>query len=428
MNQTKKRLSIIKTAISMTDIETIRLQMLKLEPSKADAKIKEIIVMLQGENYAQAQALINDYIDHSSNEIFQRTSQSTSASSEKKEFNLFDNDYSKEKERDYSKDAQAISRPGQSKEITDLNEFIDPVPEAKKMTTQEHVNYDSLLNIEADDILSKNIELDISENAQDELMENATTADMQEEMVTPSTIENKPQEAFASGAETLNTEEQNSENINHSEDDFSLEENTKTEEDESKDTEEEASPLAVENNEESYAAIRHIDIKFKNMCNQYYPKETSDEDFPSVNAWLTKISNEGYTSKEIEEVIAHINKLISENKAEAAQLLLVTAATESKFARLILGRELYKNNILKENIPESFTIINNLAVYDKYPEALCDLGQFYENGIGTIKDTKEAERLYAQAVELGIYRAEPHLERVKEENNSFFSFLKMFNK
>ena len=406
----------------MTDIETIRLQMLKLEPSKADSKIEEIMAMLQGENYAQAQALINDYIDHSSNEIFQRTSQSTPTPLDKKEFNLFDNDY--------GKDAQAISRPGQSKEITDLNEFIDPIPKAKKMTTQEPVNYDSLLNIEADDILSKNIELDISEDAQDELIENATSTDRIEEEKPTYTIDDEPQETPIPFVDADNEEENGAteEIVDYPEESIASEEHIETEEENTSSEENELSPLATEENETVYAAIRHIDIKFKNMCNQYYPKETSDEDFPSVNAWLTKISNEGYTEKEVEEVIAHINKLISENKAEAAQLLLVTAATESKFARLVLGRELYKNNILKENIPESFTIINNLAVYDKYPEALCDLGQFYENGIGTVKDSKEAERLYDQAVELGISRAEPHLARVKEENNGLFSFLKIFKK
>ncbi len=63
MNQTKKRLSIINFAISITDIETIQLQVLKLGMLKTDEKIQEIITAIQTENYAQAQRLIAVYIE-----------------------------------------------------------------------------------------------------------------------------------------------------------------------------------------------------------------------------------------------------------------------------------------------------------------------------------------------------------------------------
>jgi len=43
MNQTQKRLNIIKLAISIGDNETIQLQMLKLAPLKTDRKIQEIL-------------------------------------------------------------------------------------------------------------------------------------------------------------------------------------------------------------------------------------------------------------------------------------------------------------------------------------------------------------------------------------------------
>ena len=63
VNQIKKRLEIIKIAISMTDSETIRLQLLKLEPFEIDPKLDEIIDLLKMKNYAQAQYLITDYIN-----------------------------------------------------------------------------------------------------------------------------------------------------------------------------------------------------------------------------------------------------------------------------------------------------------------------------------------------------------------------------
>ena len=47
----------------MTDIETIQLQILKLGLLKSDDKIQEIIETLYETNYAQAQALIIEYIE-----------------------------------------------------------------------------------------------------------------------------------------------------------------------------------------------------------------------------------------------------------------------------------------------------------------------------------------------------------------------------
>ena len=74
MNQTKKRLSIINHAISITDIETIQLQVLKLVPLKSDLKIQGIVEAIQAENYAKAQGLINTYIEAPTENIIQRTS------------------------------------------------------------------------------------------------------------------------------------------------------------------------------------------------------------------------------------------------------------------------------------------------------------------------------------------------------------------
>jgi len=75
MNQTKKRLQIINIAISLTDIETIQLQILKLAALRSDPKLQEIIAGLQAQNYAQTQALITKYIETPMEEIVQRTPQ-----------------------------------------------------------------------------------------------------------------------------------------------------------------------------------------------------------------------------------------------------------------------------------------------------------------------------------------------------------------
>jgi TPR repeat protein len=87
----------------------------------------------------------------------------------------------------------------------------------------------------------------------------------------------------------------------------------------------------------------------------------------------------------------------------------------------MLARALYKGEILQKNLPESFTLINRLAMDDDYPEAICDLAQFYDKGIGIDKDKKKAEELYKEAMELGIKRAIGHYERVRKQNSGLFS-------
>jgi hypothetical protein len=174
----------------------------------------------------------------------------------------------------------------------------------------------------------------------------------------------------------------------------------------------------------SYKPIPYIDQKFKNMLIQYPPAEKTNENFHSVDTWLTKISCEGYTEEEIEEIIIFIQQLEEEKKsAEAAQLLLITAATESKYAQFMLARSLFKGDLLEKNLPEAFTLINRLAMDDDYAEAICDLGQLYEYGIGIDKDMVRAEELYKEAMELGIQRAAAHYKRVHQANKSLFAKL-----
>jgi TPR repeat protein len=161
------------------------------------------------------------------------------------------------------------------------------------------------------------------------------------------------------------------------------------------------------------------------MHTQYPPVQDSEENFASVHAWLLQISNKGYSDHEVEEMIGHITKLSEANKlAEAAQLLLITGATQSKFAQFMLARALYKGVILQKNLPEAFTLINRLAMDDNYPEAICDLAQFYEYGIGIDRDKNKAEILYEEAMNLGIQRATAHYERVKKQNKGFFAAFK----
>ena len=387
MNQTKKRLSIINLAISITDIETIQLQILKLGPLRSDSKIQEILSMLQAESYAQAQGLITTYIESSTDEILQRTAQKKEERQKIKEkavireFDLFIEDED-ENEPD--------------KEINNLDTFVDPIVEPKKLTT-EQINYDALLNVDADDILPDNIELDISHTPQDTFFDTET---------------NTAESIFAQKSQdTFFDQEDNTVTKTPKEERFPLE--TKKDED----TESTTEPL-------HYKPISYIKEKFQNIVKQYPPIEKSEALFSSVDTLLEKITHHNYTEKVIEKTLKEIDELSSENKAEAAELLLLIASTESKYAKFQLARALFKGELLQKNVPEAFTLINRLAVNDDYPEAICDLGQFYEYGIGIDKDISKARLLYQEAMEMGINRASEHYKRISSKERSFFSFFK----
>ncbi len=407
MNQTQKRLSIINHAISITDVETIQLQILKLGLLKTDVKIQEIIKAIQAENYAKAQGLINQYIETPTEDILQRTSQQAQAVMAAEEQAIID-------EFDLFVTSSREERPQEF----NVNDFIlDELPKETQEETQvgtkqvDHSAFDALLNIDAEQVLTDNIALDIEETSTDTFFESTqetepidkdtffdtdTDFDTEEHEEAPVIEEPMPQEN-----ETFITREMPSKEELLKE----LKPAIKSEE---------------ETGSQPYKAIPYIAQKLNSMKKQYPPKERTYEKFDSVENLLRKISQEGYTEEEIEETLAYIKKLSEEGKeTEAAQLLLLCAATESKFAQFMLARELFKGVLLTQDRPEAFTQMYSLALED-YPEALCDMAQFYEHGIETDQDKKKAEQFYKEAMEFGIKRAEKHYQRLRKENRRFF--------
>jgi Sel1 repeat len=410
MNQTKKRLSIINHAISITDVETIQLQVLKLALLKTDLRIQEIVTMIQAENYAQAQGLINQYIETPTDNILQRTSQkaqSVMAAEDQAiidEFDLFITSNTQEKPQEI-----------------DINDFLlDELPVRTKVETKkvDHSDFDALLNIDIDNVLTDNIELDVAHTSKDTFFDSPKEKNTQ-------TIDTShiPKDTFFDSVETVTveavTQETPKEETIAEERETIIEQELPSKEELLK----ELKP-AIKAQEEipssHYKAIPYIAQKLISIKKQYPSIERSYEKFDSVENLLRKISQEGYSEEEIEETLTYIKKLTEESKeTEAAQLLLVCAATESKFAQFMLARELFKGVLLTKDIPEAFTHMHSLALED-YPEALCDLAQFYEHGIGTSKDNKKAEQFYKEAMEFGIKRAEKHYNRLKKENRGFF--------
>ena len=411
MNQTQKRLQIIKLAISIGDTETIQLQMLKLAPLKTDEKIQEILRGLQAENYAQTQALITEYIETPTEEILQRTSQHEVLTPEEEESIIEEFD---------------LFRVPPEEEESEVEEILDLTPftqeeERSSKTDDQSVDFEALLNLKSDDILANNIQIDemtlpkddffdIEESSHYQFDETIQKDDFFEEMPTPipPTPERSP-----------HTKEEITSPVSNIEPSIS-----------------EASPSIQtstlhprsETNEVSdapeYEPIPYIDQKYQNLKEEFPPIEESTTLHPSAKAWLLKIRKLGYSESEIEEMMVYIRKKMQgEKKAEAAQLLLISAATHSLFAKFMLARSLFKGDLLQKNTQEAFNLFHELAIQEEYPEAICDLAQLYEHGIGVEKDMKEAEKLYKKAMEEGVQRAIPHFERVRKANSGLLGKL-----
>ena len=166
--------------------------------------------------------------------------------------------------------------------------------------------------------------------------------------------------------------------------------------------------------ETQYAAFAYMGQKYRNMLHQFPQAETSEEGIiPEVQRFIDMVSTEDYSESQVEAAIARYQELRDQGqRAEAAQMLIAAATTESTFAQFMLARELFKGDVLKQDHAEAFTQINHLAEQD-YPEAICDLGQLYEYGIGIDKNKRHALLLYEEAAEMGVERARRHYERLR---------------
>ena len=434
MNQTQKRLSIIKLAISIGDNETIQLQMLRLAPLKTDKKIQKILQGLQAENYAQTFPLIIEYIETPPETIIQRTIQDDIQTKEDdeaiiEEFDLFRIPVKETSEH--------------NNEIVNIEDFDDTdnldVPLPRKQ--EEPIDYDSLLNLKSDDILQNNIY--IQQTHLEKEKDNFFTDEEESSHFNYTEVIEK--DDFFHTAQTEETSDTFSNEASFQDplleerDDAQTDENieSKLSDLENKDVAElidrdqtETESIVTEETEETetyYDPLLYIDQKFKNMLTEYPPVELPSRSYESVNTWLQKIAGEGYTETEIETLIETVMQHSREGeKAEAAQLLLIAASTHSPYAQFILARALFKGDILEQNLPEAFALINRMAMNDNYPEAICDLAQLYEHGIGVEADEKRAEALYKEAMGHGIKRAKPHYERLSKANKGLLG--KLFGK
>ncbi len=169
-----------------------------------------------------------------------------------------------------------------------------------------------------------------------------------------------------------------------------------------------------------YAPIPHIEQKFRQAFILYPPVKESDMWVEEVVKFLKHISKNSFTERDVKILLDdYYFYLEKQDIAKAAQILLLAASTDSEFAQFILARELFTGKVIVRDLKKSFELMKSLA-NKFYPDAVCDLAQFYEYGIGVPKDKSVAIKLYEKAFQLGVARATKHINRLKE-SNSFFS-------
>lgn len=430
MNQTQKRLSIIELAISITDIETIKLQLLKLQPLRSDIRIDNILSELEAENYAQAQHLISEYIVSPDHTVVQRIPEEEQEIIDSFDFleakQMPEDDLSLEIE-----EAQENVKIEEETIETEIENTIDVEQETKKEVTPKvqdkeilditntvasEKTYDTLFDIDAQSVLENTIDLNITQDTSDEEKEKIDfaldaipkdnffdTLPTQQNTIPEEKKEESPKEEVEAPIQEIVIED--------------VFETMKSDE-QTRETSLKEQPAEVQEKPNNiHYLLQDLQVSYPPV----FPKEGYSE---TLEVWLENIAEDNYTQDDVEEVLKHIEKISQTDKAEAALFLLATSTTKSDYAQFILSRALYRGTLLERNLDESFRIMSQLAYKDHYPQALCDLAQFYENGIATNKDKKEALSLYQEAMELGVERAQKHYERLKEETSGLFSFFK----
>lgn len=417
MDQIKKRLEIIKIAIFISDNETIRLQLLKLEYFQENEQLNKIMDLLKHKSYGQAQVLISEYLNNQpdSNKENKKEDNTQKNEDDKKsiieEFGLlkpndsigkYTPDSSGQNTKENKRKESTVSYVTNYKDFKLSSDEIEKIPTKKQamqeMPAKTKVDFSdiflSLTNkkehigeakeVESKIILIENtpkIQEEVQEDIKEEIQEDNTPKG---DMETPINIEKIKAHSVSFGTQ-----------------------NSKNKESGLYDT--------------KYPPIPDIFHRFKNIALFNIDDKNYTLSKSAAN-WMNKISSFGYKDIEILKISKYIQRL-KENKQidEAIQLTLICSATESNLGKLIFARELYKGDIFEKDHIKACEMTKELALLD-YPEALCDLGQYCEYGIGTKKNLEYALHFYKKAHDLGLERANILYKNLKRKKG-FFSFL-----
>ena len=192
---------------------------------------------------------------------------------------------------------------------------------------------------------------------------------------------------------------------------------------------EKSSTLVEENKEENlqnedgfYQPIAFLEQKFENIIKRFPQKEPIESELDSIKH-LISIFEQPYRDEDIDIALKQFDEFKRNGDLEeASKVLLLVSISDAKSAHFALSRELFKGDVLEQNYAEAFIQMNDLAL-DGFVEAICDLGQFYEYGIGVKKDRKKAISLYEEAMEFNLERAKELRDKLQNSKRSFFSYL-----
>ncbi len=374
MEEITLRFEIIRLAVELGDFDTIDLQCRKLQSLSLDERLDEIIELLESRNYRQALYGMKYYHQSLEDEFFSTNGAGISKSEELGEASQSFREDIELEEEDSEEDEHVM-------DLDDILRF------AEEGASDEKISEASFGGLHPK---GKEVpETKKSSSLTEEYIDKASS--------TPTSERGVAEKTFSPSQKAESTEKVQQESIKVNE----SEETPKSK------------PFEESTERTKYPPISYIGQKYRNMMHQFPPVESAETLVPEVEKMREKIATEGYTEEEIEHFLqAYQNYKKEGRRAEAAQVLLLAAATESKFAQFLLARELFKGEILQKDHAESFTQINTLADQN-FAEAICDLGQFYEYGIGIGKDREMALLLYEEAAELGVARARKHYERLK---------------
>jgi len=439
-----KRLEIIKLSISVNDNDTIELQSNYLKTLN-NLKLNEIVSLLESKNYRQALYLIKKFKEDNNLTL----EEETPIVNEEKEYVLNVDDMLKMspiaqetinqfRESSYSlDDLEAFSknitarREEVAKDEPDTQEVLELPEESEEIETtltysQETTPKEKSLNEAIEDV-NKDTPLD-------EISSAVTKKEDKDKKKRTKVISSYKtlRAKFAKKEQTDETQEKNKQSngfLNRVKSAKKIKETKEKKENTTLKPTNEKESLKTEQPQNSvknniYPPIPHIEKKFRQAFVLYPPIKESEIWVEEVAKFLKYIASNSYTDNELSKFMDEYQHYLDKGDiARASQFLLLAGSTDAKYPQFLLARELFKGKILRRNIKKSYEIMSTLA-NSGYPDAICDLGQFYEYGIGMPENKKTALKLYEKAFELGLQRATKHINRVKESQGGLFSALK----
>ena len=420
LEQIQNRLEIINLSIKLNDEDTITIQSKHLHNYNTPI-LQEIATLLENKSYKQAKYLMNKFKDeYNLSDMYNFLDDDT-----EKVLNVDDmlrmSPIAKETIKEFKKN----SYTKEDLEAFAKNITVPTIKEYESIDVDEYIE-NNILNNNED---TKEEEKDEDTKAKDTSKEEKPDTNNDEKKAeepkeyedidgdTPLEDLNKKlsnkKEKRAKVVSTYKTlrskfaKKENKENINKQENPDNIEKRENEE---------------IEHKNGIYPPIAHLTQKYRKMFTLYPPIKESDVWVEDIAKSLKQFSTENYTDEDIETIYNEYKAYLDNGElAKASQFLLLLASTDSNFSKFILARELFKGKVLKRDIEKSYKLMVELA-NNGYGDAICDLGQFFEYGIGVAENKKKALKLYEKAFELGINRATKHINRIKENSGLLKKF------